>query len=93
MVALRNGGIFRLPAYLAWFQTCLVALHVTPEMTHNAAQTAPTKMGAVAGIATGLLPQCAARVLRQFRDVVIQATAEISSMLGASPICRSCDPT
>ena len=84
---------FDCPPYLAWFQTCLVALHVTLEMTHNAAQTAPTKMGAVAGIARGLLPQYAAWVLRQFRDVVIQATAEISSMLGASPICRSCDPT
>ena len=85
--------MFRLPAYLAWFQTCLVALHVTPEMTHNAAQTVPTKMGAVAGMATGLLPQYAARVLRRFWYVVIQATAEISSMLGASPICRSCDLT
>ena len=85
--------MFRLPTYLAWFQTCLVALHVTPEMTHIAAQTAPTRMGSVAGIATGLLSQYAIWVLRQFWDVVIQATAEISSMLGASPICKSCNLT
>ena len=50
VVPVWNGGMFRLPAYLDRFEASMAALHLDPDMTRDAIQSALIQMVAASGL-------------------------------------------
>ena len=50
VVSVWKGGMFRLSVYLDRFEASMVALHLDPDMTRAAIQSALTQIGAAPGL-------------------------------------------
>ena len=50
VVLVWKGGMFRLSVYLDRFEASMVALHLDPDMTRAAIQSALTQMAAASGL-------------------------------------------